>query len=65
MPSVVSFVLYKKQLEVVEEAIKLALEGLPKEAKNLKAIALEHICAEFIAGQGVKKASSDTVKTDK
>ena len=64
LPSVVSFVLYKKQLKMVEEAVKLALERLPKEAKNLKAMALEHICAEFIAGQGVKKISDDAIKTD-
>jgi len=57
LPSVISFVVYKKQLEVIDEAIKLALEKIPKEAKNLKAMALEYICAEFIAAQGVKSVS--------
>ena len=64
LPSVISFVVYKKQLEVIDIAIKLALEGLPKEAKNLKAMALEHICAGFIDRQGVKSVSGEVGKTD-
>ena len=54
LPSVISFVLYRKQLETVEKAIQIALEKLPKGAKNLKASALEQICAYFLDGQGVK-----------
>lgn len=58
LPSVISFVLYKKQLEIVEEAIKIVIDKLPKGAKNLKAMALEYICAEFIDRQGVKRESA-------
>lgn len=57
LPSVISFVVYKKQLEVIEEAIKIALESLPKEAKNLKAMALESICADYIKRQKVSSQS--------
>jgi ParB family chromosome partitioning protein len=54
MPMVVSFVLYKKQVEVIEQAIRIAGESLPEGTKNLKAVALEKICAEYIASQSVK-----------
>ena len=59
MPSVISFVVYKKQLEAIEQAIQLALKGLPDEAKNLKALALERICADFIERQEVKDESDN------
>ena len=55
MPTVISFVLYKKQLEVVEEAVGMAVKDLPKEAKNQKAMALSKICAQFIEQEGLKK----------
>lgn len=48
LPSVMSFVLYKKQIDIVEGAIRIAVEILPEEAKNRKAVALEQICAYFI-----------------
>lgn len=54
LPTVISFVVYKNQAEVIEEAIRIALESLPGEAKNLKAMALEKICMDFIAKQEVK-----------
>lgn len=54
LPTVISFVVYKKQLEPIEDAIGIALESLPKEAKNLRAMALEVICADYIAKQEVK-----------
>ena len=65
LPSVISFVLYKNQLEIAEKAIKIAIEKLPKGAKNLKALALEKICAYFITGQEVKKESELTVDAGK
>lgn len=49
LPTVISFVVYKEQAEVIEEAVKIATETLPKGTKNLKALALEKICADFIA----------------
>ena len=55
LPVVLSFVLYKRQLEVVEKAINIALQTLPKDTKNLKAMALEAICAQYLEQQGVKK----------
>jgi len=55
LPSVISFVVYKEQLEVIEKAIKIATESLPEGAKNSKALALERICAYFIEQQEVKK----------
>ena len=63
MPSVISFVVYKKQLEAIEQAIQLALKGLPDEAKNLKALALERICADFIERQEVKDESGNAGET--
>ena len=64
LPSVISFVLYKNQLEMVEKAIKIAMEKLSKGAKNQKAMALEYICAEFIDRQGVKRESAQPVTVD-
>ena len=54
LPSVISFVVYKKQLEAIEEAIKTATKNLPEGAKNLRALALEKICAEYIGREEVK-----------
>lgn len=53
LPIVISFVVYKEQLEPIEEAIKIALESLPRDAKNLRAKALEMICADFYERQRV------------
>lgn len=47
LPTVISFVVYKKQLEPIEDAIGIALESLPKEVKNLRAMALTEICMDF------------------
>ena len=63
MPMVVSFVLYKNQVEVIEQAIKMAGEYLPEGTKNLKAVALEKICVDFIAGQEVKRKSEQLLQT--
>lgn len=54
MPMVVSFVLSRKQVEVLEEAIETAAENLPEGTKNRKAVALEGICADFIERQVLK-----------
>lgn len=54
LPSVISFVVYKNQLETIEDAIRMAIKYLPKEAKNLRALALERICAEYITQQEIK-----------
>lgn len=54
MPTVISFVLYRRQLEVVEEAISKAVQELPKDTKNLRAMALEKICAQYLEQQGLK-----------
>ena len=62
LPAVISFVVYKKQLGIIEEALKIATESLPREAKNLKALALEKICAQFIAGQEVKTQVKDSAE---
>ena len=64
LPSVISFVVYKKQLEVIEDAIKTATKDLPEGAKNLRALALEKICAEYIGREEVKtkvEASSELI----
>lgn len=61
MPMVVSFVLFKKQVEVIEQAIKVAGESLPEGTKNLKAVALEKVCAEHIACQSVKGEAMNTM----
>lgn len=54
MPFVLTFVLFKKQREAVDEALKIALVALPVGTKNSKAIALERICAYFLTAQGLK-----------
>jgi len=63
LPSVVSFVLYRKQQEVVEKAINIATKDLPEGTKNSKAWALERICAHFLLGQGVKNKHEPSVET--
>lgn len=62
LPAIISFVVYKKQLGIIEEALKIAIESLPREAKNLKALALGKICAQFIAGQEVKTQVEDSAE---
>jgi len=49
MPSVISFVVYKKQLEAIERALSLVTEELPEGTKNLRALALGEVCLQFIA----------------
>ena len=62
LPALITFVVYKKQLEAIEQALKIATESLSKEAKNLKALALEKICAQFIAGQEDKSQPEDSAE---
>ena len=62
MPTIISFVVYKRQLELIEKAINMVVQDLPKEAKNLKAVALENICAQFIEQQEVKKEAEAAEK---
>lgn len=59
LPSVISFVMYKKQVETVEEAIRIAIKKLPDGTKNQKAMALESICADYIGSQGVKDETKE------
>lgn len=54
LPFVIAFVVYKNQAKVIEEAIRLSSLGLPEGTKNLKAMALEKICSEYIEGKKVK-----------
>ena len=65
LPSVISFVVYKEQLGVIEEAINIATRELPEGAKNSKALALERICAYFIEQQEVKKKPELTIDAEK
>lgn len=53
MPSVISFVVYKKQLEAIEQALSLVTKELPEQTKNKKALALAEICSQFIAKKEV------------
>ena len=62
LPSVISFVVYKKQLEAIEEAIKTATKNLPEGAKNLRALALEKICAKYIGREEVKAKTEASVE---
>lgn len=55
MPIVVSFVLYKSQLKVLEDAIRTVAEVIPSGAKNTKALALEAICSYFLETKGLKE----------
>ena len=61
MPTVISFVVYKRQLELIDKAINMAIQDLPEGMKNRKAIALEKICAQFIEQQGVKEEAVASV----
>jgi len=61
LPTVISFVVYKTQLEAIEEAIGIASKEFPEGAKNLRALALERICAEYIAKQEVKAKTEASV----
>ena len=62
LPSVISFVVYKNQLDTIEDAIKTATRDLPEGAKNLRALALEKICAEYIASKEVKTKTEASVE---
>ena len=62
LPSVISFVVYKNQLEAIEEAIKTATKDLPEGAKNLRALALEKICAKYIGREEVKAKEEASVE---
>ena len=62
LPSVISFVVYKNQLEAIEEAIKTATKDLPEGAKNLRALALEKICAKYIGREEVKTKAEASVE---
>lgn len=55
LPVVISFVVYKNQEEVIEEAIRIAKQELPDGTKNSKALALERICAYFVANKEDKE----------
>ena len=65
LPLVISFVVYKKQAEIIEKAITMATQSLPEGAKNLKAMALEEICADFIVRQKVKTDSGTYIQAEK
>lgn len=62
LPSVISFVLYKKQLEAIEEAISVATRDMPEGAKNIRALALEKICVEYMASKEVKTKAEEPVE---
>lgn len=64
LPLIISFVVYKKQLEIIDEAIRVATKTLPEGAKNLKAMALERICADFIEVQRVRGDSKEITDTN-
>ena len=55
LPLVLSFVVYKAQAEIIEQAIAKAAEKIAEGAKNLKALALIKICAQYLEQEGVKK----------
>lgn len=54
LPFVIAFIVYKEQSQVIEEAINIARQELPDGTKNSKALALEMVCAEYVAQQKVK-----------
>lgn len=64
LPSVISFVVYSKQAEIIEKAINIASQELPEGTKNSKALALETICAYFIAAQEVKKETATSIQAE-
>jgi ParB family chromosome partitioning protein len=61
LPSVISFVAYKTQLDAIEEAISIASKEFPEGTKNLRALALEKVCLEYIAQQKVKTKTEVSV----
>ena len=62
LPSVISFVVYKRELEVIEDAINKATKDLPEGAKNIKALALANICAQYLEDKGVKTETKASVE---
>jgi ParB family chromosome partitioning protein len=64
LPTVVSFVLYKDQMDTMEEALRIAGKELPELTKNRKAMAMTLVCAEYIERQGVKAQNEAVVSAD-
>jgi ParB family chromosome partitioning protein len=62
LPSVISFVIYKEQLGIIEEALKIAIQELPEGTKNSKALALERICVDFLMQQRIKKKNDSSAE---
>jgi len=60
--TVISFVVYKEQADIIEDAIRKASESLPEGTKNVKALALEKICTYFLSGQQDKEIQDMTVE---
>jgi hypothetical protein len=52
------------QLEAIEEAISMATKDLLEGAKNLRALALEKICAQYIVKQEVKVKTEASIEAE-
>jgi hypothetical protein len=44
----------------VEEAVRIAIEGIPEGTKNLRAMALADICADYIENKRVISKVEDS-----
>ncbi len=64
LPSVISFVVYQKQLELVDNAISIASKLLPEGTKNAKAHALSQICSYFIDNNKVEDKSDAETESE-
>lgn len=62
LPFVMAFVVHRSQAQAIEEAINIARQGLPDGTKNSKALALEKVCAEYIASKKVKTKTEASVE---
>ncbi|MFC1514477.1 ParB/RepB/Spo0J family partition protein [Candidatus Omnitrophota bacterium] len=60
LPVVMSFVVFKEQAEIIENALDLANQVLPETAKNSKGSALEKICSYYVDKQQVTTKEQST-----
>jgi len=63
LPVVMSFVVPREQVQIIEKALDMACQDLPEQTKNKKALALGDICSQFIGNKEVKdRLLSDDVE---
>ena len=62
LPLSLTFILYRVQASIVEKAIATAVKKLEQNAKNLRALALTKICAQYLEQEGVIEEPEAAIK---